>query len=538
MGKLKWIFPSGKNQDIGMKTRNPKRSIQCRAISRKQKRARTKNPRSDKQRALHLFLGDEHDKDREQAAKLRLYRTIPRKVQQPFPQAREVGFAGHWIGDLNPEFKIQNKEDFVAMNLDRVKNCYYFRKDNRPERKNNKPRKEQSGLLETNAALETGWSMVLADLVRRGEVSYVRNICLVAGKSGMKKLCELTGYLPEYMACHPDSEGTLSFHLGVSPVDVKNRMLIGLSATGKRGRKGLKNLGHCFISVLEHAEACELPSKILERPKKNLNERKPHDWQFMIAMNECIQEQILQRSDGMELQQAAKRYKQEAAEDWKRRFLLGTEETLIEEKHKKVSKQRQRRKLAFQRFMAKKNGRHQEELDSKDSVLKHLAQQVEEHTWAVSQLGEITQAIGHYPKDSTPAEAFLKIQANLNGRMEESKNLEKQLSPIAGETLLKAAERLSEQARREGKTQTDLATSEKKRSQIEIEYNEAKQKIITQENELVPLRKLKDAVMHLFKGLVSSKIQFPQRFEAQKRKIEKLLGLTSEKEIEPNNDLT
>ncbi len=296
-------------------------------VSKTQKRVRATSKRvpKDKQRkstakkklrakALHLLLGPEHFDDRLAAERLRQYPHVPRKKQSSFPRDVEVGFAGHY---QNGKFKVQGDDEFVRDFERNAEDAWYLRIDKRGDRK---PRREDSGMFETNAALSTGLSMVLAGLVREGQLNYVRNTVQLASEAGMTVVRDRTGYQPGYLSIHPDAEGTLSTHYGSWTVDPNQRKLLGISATGKRGRKGPKNLGSSFISILRHDRAIGLPAELTRMPKKNLEERNPLDWAISNEMDRIVKEELAKLPNGQELLTRADEYQREAAEDWLKRY--------------------------------------------------------------------------------------------------------------------------------------------------------------------------------------------------------------------------
>jgi hypothetical protein len=61
-----------------------------------------------------------------------------------------------------------------------------------------------------------------------------------------------------YISVHPDSETNIQFHLGVAAVDPKTHQLLGRSATGEKGRKGLREAGFAFLNVWRHAQKAKL----------------------------------------------------------------------------------------------------------------------------------------------------------------------------------------------------------------------------------------------------------------------------------------
>lgn len=298
-----------------------------RRVSKKQKRVRAKSKSSSRTqttkarakkilraKALHLLLGPEHFIDRAAAEKLRLFPNVPRRKQSPFPRDVEVGFAGHY---KDGKFRIQGRDEFVLDFETNAENAWYLRFDKRGDRE---PRREDAGMFETNAAMSSGLAGVLADLVREGRLDYVRDTASRAAEAGMVVLCNRTGYLAGYLSLHPDAEWTLSAHYGSWTVDPAKHELLGISATGKRGRKGPKNLGDCFISIIRHDRAIGLPPSLTRLPYKNLHDRDPLDWAIAEEMDRVVREELGKLPNGPELLKRADEYQREAAEDWLRRY--------------------------------------------------------------------------------------------------------------------------------------------------------------------------------------------------------------------------
>lgn len=296
-------------------SKGQKRVRQSKTRSKKSKAANGNAKRNIRAKALHLLLGNEHFHDRAQAEKLRMFPFVPRKQQAAFPDDVKIGFSGHYRQD--GKFEIQNRKQFITAFEANVENAYYMRIDKRPRRK---PRREDTGLLETNAAISTGPARVLADLVRAGRHDFVRNTLRLASEAGMAVLSERSGYLPAYLAVHPDAEGTVSTHFGAWPVDPERHVLIGRSATGTPGRKGLRNLGKCFTSILRHDRAIGLPNEVTARPRKNRDERDTDDWALGEEMDRVVRAEISKLPNGPKLLTLADEYQREAAEDWFRRF--------------------------------------------------------------------------------------------------------------------------------------------------------------------------------------------------------------------------
>jgi hypothetical protein len=205
-------------------------------------------------------------------------------------------------GALGGEFTRQEEAVFVEENLRAKKLCSWYRRKD-PRRPGAPGRKEKTGVFEINVSLPTGVSLVLADMVRTmsgevpelegrledGGIQQLRFLLEEVGKAGMEKVRKLSGYLPIYLCLHPDSEGVLSYHFGLSPVDPATRQLLGISAGGRKGKRGLRLLGDAFMSIHRHAQFVEIPEKLMVLPKRAREvEKRTADWEIGVAMEEKV----------------------------------------------------------------------------------------------------------------------------------------------------------------------------------------------------------------------------------------------------------
>jgi hypothetical protein len=319
-------------------------------ISKKQKRVKATNRKTAARVSRHLVMGDQHDNDREAAARIRAFPVVPKLEQAPFPHERKVGFVGHFI---NGEFCVQGPANFEKMNVACKANAWYWRHD---PRGNREPRLKISGIVETNVAISAGLAHVLADMAKEEKFDDVRRLTLCAGKAGMEEFERRSGYWAAYMALHPDSEGTLSAHFGLWPVDRKERKLIGRSATGKKGRRGLRTLGDAFMSVLRHHFAIGLPANLVWRPLENLKERDPDDWAVGLVMDRVLREEISKLPNGQKLLQQADEYQKAAARDWLARYEAGAAGLAkLKTERDAAFKAADRRKTAAERLFRRKD---------------------------------------------------------------------------------------------------------------------------------------------------------------------------------------
>jgi len=125
------------------------------------------------------------------------------------------------------------------------------------------------GVIDTYVTVPKWWTQAIAEEVRAGKVG-AKEV-----KTRMKQIAaqlllkheKRTGYEGLYAAVHPDSCVNLQIHLGVGTVDPKTHKLLGRSAGGTRGKRGLKELGDVFLYVWNLSRLGDLPESCLKLPK-------------------------------------------------------------------------------------------------------------------------------------------------------------------------------------------------------------------------------------------------------------------------------
>lgn len=132
-----------------------------------------------------------------------------------------------------------------VINRERKDRAFYI-----SEKAKGRKRKSQ-GIIDTYCSLPPWWGQILNRELKAGRITheYLRNVLLSLGQSGLKTLGRRSGYEPMYFTVHPESETNIHLHFGLAAVDNKNRLL-GRSASGKRGRRGLKHAGDCNVALL------------------------------------------------------------------------------------------------------------------------------------------------------------------------------------------------------------------------------------------------------------------------------------------------
>ncbi len=76
-----------------------------------------------------------------------------------------------------------------------------------------------------------------------------------------------------YCAAHPDSEENFQIHIGLATINKENE-LVGDSADGVRGRKGLRHIDDCFLSIWRMSKFVRLGEKVTSLPRKAFKDAK------------------------------------------------------------------------------------------------------------------------------------------------------------------------------------------------------------------------------------------------------------------------
>jgi hypothetical protein len=218
-------------------------------------------------------------KDRERANELReSNRTIisfdsPRPAKDDFPYAMQV--AGNYRVEVKDgkNFWLEEKENdgWVKFHQQMARaRSYYFRKGKkRKDGTYGEQRFNTKGVIDTYVTVPKWWTQAISERLRSGDLQAddVKHRLKQISCRLILKHEQRTGYEGLYAAVHPDSTDNLQIHLGVGTVDPTTHKLIGRSAGGKRGKRGLKELGDCFLYVWNLSHLGELPKKALHLPK-------------------------------------------------------------------------------------------------------------------------------------------------------------------------------------------------------------------------------------------------------------------------------
>lgn len=226
-------------------------------MARKQRRI--SSPRA----AQHLvWTSETHRKDRAAADRLRASVSVslhPDEVlRKDIQGAREIacqmifeedslGEKEAWTSQFGGKFpRFEDPEKFATSVAEVAAERSWYTKG---KADGNRKRKTP-GVIDTYISIPPWWGRALNAAMKKGVYSaeQVRNALAQIGTTAMAELTKRTGYEPMYVSVHPESENNVHFHMGVSTVD-KDHKLVGRSASGEGGRKGLKHAGDCNLAI-------------------------------------------------------------------------------------------------------------------------------------------------------------------------------------------------------------------------------------------------------------------------------------------------
>ncbi len=210
----------------------------------------------------------------------------------PFPNSLELGksfkISKNKEGELIPVPLDDVKDDSGAPKSDEIRAfrralsrqfSYYYRKGDKKKDGTfyTKPQKT-NGVIENSISFGIGWSKVLKKESEKGNISTQRlgEIFSEIGLKLSKKLSERSGYIPLYFNFHPESVSNPHFHFGLGTLDPETHLLVGRSANGKRGKKGLRLLRPSFLNTWRNSRCYKLSaeekeimeSDFLQTPRK------------------------------------------------------------------------------------------------------------------------------------------------------------------------------------------------------------------------------------------------------------------------------
>ncbi len=250
-------------------------------VTKKQRR-----PQARKATAKHLFWTSfQHAWDKERANKVRaeekvvvaMSPTPGKKVKVgPFPQAEKLCF-NIVPGEKETSWKeIKGEKKWTELHFRLLqKRSWYWRKGNKKKDGSFGLKKQKSnGVIDTYLSLPKWWTKVLAGELEIGKDAEETKMKLKAiAFLVAKKYAERSGYEFLYCAAHPDSEENFQIHIGLATINKENE-LVGDSADGVRGRKGLRHIDDCFLSIWRMSKFVRLGEKVTSLPRKAFKDAK------------------------------------------------------------------------------------------------------------------------------------------------------------------------------------------------------------------------------------------------------------------------
>jgi hypothetical protein len=218
---------------------------------------------SSKRAASHLrWSSDTHTRDKMAADNLRASVMIkPKTERTPFPNAESI--AMQCLFEKRPGTKpgeevvrpvVKGIEFDEELNQIQRERSFYFGKRLTGVHAGKVQRRKAKGILDTYVSIHPWWSKAIAEGIASGSLkpegvrSSIGNMAFALSS----KLGKRTEYQPVYFAVHPDSVNNLHIHFGLATIS-KDNQLLGRSADGKRGKKGLKHIGDCNLALYRMA---------------------------------------------------------------------------------------------------------------------------------------------------------------------------------------------------------------------------------------------------------------------------------------------
>lgn len=259
-----------------------------------------------------VFTSVEHERDRLAAERLRSVDFIAIPLEgggkpPPFPRAAEFSGVGVYESGV---LKVKTPGEFeAALKAARAVSGQYWA-ESKVTKKDGSPvlqKRETNGLRDCYFSFPPWVTEHLAQMVEKGEARRAR---VVAAKVMMQvglALGERTGYIPIGAALHPDNRLALGFHIQFQVVS--DGRLLGRSADGKSGRKGLVLLGDSNLGLARFAEFISVGSTM----GKKFQSKDWDDLAFDKVMTRVLKQELA--GDWEAIERAGKEY----AQKWKKK---------------------------------------------------------------------------------------------------------------------------------------------------------------------------------------------------------------------------
>ncbi len=215
-----------------------------------------------------VFTSADHERDRLAADRLRSvdFIAVPFEgggKRPPFPEAAKFSGVGVYEdGVLKPK----TPGDFeAALKAARAGSGHYWA-ESKVTKKDGSPvlqKRDTNGLRDCYFSFPPWVTEHLARMVEKGEGKRARIVAAKVMAHVGLALGERTGYIPIGAALHPDNRLALGFHIQFQVVS--DGRLLGRSADGKSGRKGLALLGDSNLGLSRFAEFVSVGSTMRKK---------------------------------------------------------------------------------------------------------------------------------------------------------------------------------------------------------------------------------------------------------------------------------
>lgn len=186
----------------------------------------------------------------------------PKTERTPFPHAESIALQclfekrpGVKEGETVRKPIVKSVEFEEELNQIQRERSFYFGKRLTGLHAGKVQRRKAKGILDTYISIPPWWGKALAEGLESGSLKPegVRNTIGHIAYALSTKLGKRTKYEPVYFSVHPDSVNNVHIHLGLATISEDNQ-LIGRSADGKKGKKGLKHIGDSNLSLYRMAQ--------------------------------------------------------------------------------------------------------------------------------------------------------------------------------------------------------------------------------------------------------------------------------------------
>lgn len=198
--------------------------------------------------------------------------SAPLRQSEAFPEGERIA-SNSSVSEAQGNtaiFKPLKADDYVRyINARKRERSWYYRQGQKKRDGSfGLQKQKQLGVIETFLTMPKWWTRTLAAGIETGALDpgEVRKSLQRIGGTLLLRLCTRTGYEPIAFDVHPESQDNLHLHFSIASID-KDHRLIGRSANGKRGKKGLRLLNDCYMAIWRFSRYFKLPDELMHKPK-------------------------------------------------------------------------------------------------------------------------------------------------------------------------------------------------------------------------------------------------------------------------------